>query len=723
VTYPELLDDLRRRTGSGERGPLALISLTISGAQEFLACARSTRDVWNGSYLLSYLMWSGTQRVLEDLTGAPDRESTNQFALIPALSGQPLWVRWAKRSNAEAGIAQFPNSVLLAATMGEKDAQDLAAKGIEAIGSAWRDVVDSCRRPLNGLLRGTYAEWQWNYQLEPWRVFESYSSVLALPECEDDEWRDQLEAIGLGDTENPYSALLEWSGRRLRARKARRDFEQVGEEGLRCGLCGQRSALADYDERPNSFLRGHRSAAQPSVRQRHRYWFRAGRLADFWERVTQHEPVRWRFRKGERLCAVCTVRRLAPEMHFRRKLRIVGDAVDFPSTSSIATAHWVKQVVESGKEVALDVADRFSEELRKWLSQANVQDPPEAILPYHASLGGGLRDFARCDGRWFYPETYQPEILLREYGIDPALNPAPTPALIAQIVKSVGESPDDYIALVVADGDRMGNIMTGQDDWQRLAPDRFHPTWQMELSRSLAKFAAGARSYIEGTMPGKVVYAGGEDLLAFVPRRETLRAIQAVHDLYMQMVGTDAPEGKRPTISIACVFVKHNEPLSLAIEEARHLLKEVAKKQYGRNAFATFRTTSAVTAGMKFLPASGGSAMGYLRVLEEEMAGRALSPRLIYDLQSLSDGLTDWGTTYDRVKVLHAAQRAIVKSRLPRHFAESKSKRSKNEVTEIAEHLFDALADWPTQVGAPAPDPYRVLIDLLHLVQFVTRHA
>ncbi|MCF7669992.1 MAG: type III-B CRISPR-associated protein Cas10/Cmr2 [Verrucomicrobia bacterium] len=61
----------------------AFIKFQIGPVQDFIAQARSTRDQWSGSYLLSWLMAAGLKK-LSELVG-PDA------VIYPSLSGQPLF--------------------------------------------------------------------------------------------------------------------------------------------------------------------------------------------------------------------------------------------------------------------------------------------------------------------------------------------------------------------------------------------------------------------------------------------------------------------------------------------------------------------------------------------------------------------------------------------------------------------------------------------------------
>ncbi|VVM07909.1 hypothetical protein MAMC_01881 [Methylacidimicrobium cyclopophantes] len=61
----------------------AFLLMQIGPVQEFIAQARSTRDLWSGSYLLSYLVANGLKAITDRV--GPDA------ILFPALRGQPLF--------------------------------------------------------------------------------------------------------------------------------------------------------------------------------------------------------------------------------------------------------------------------------------------------------------------------------------------------------------------------------------------------------------------------------------------------------------------------------------------------------------------------------------------------------------------------------------------------------------------------------------------------------
>src|SRR5581483_2666400 len=248
----------------------------------------------------------------------------------------------------DLSIANFPNSILIMAPAAQAD--QLGPIAERAVQSTWREICHACASTFDLERQSEYIRKQWNYQISASRVFEVYHSHLSLP-GDDREFDAELATFPLPSTAigqlNPYSVLLEWSGNRLGSRKMLRDFEQIGQEGLRCSLCGARTALADYRvDQPQKNDKGRLKHAQRKNKVRAEY----GRLRGYWDEVSKgangviDRELRHKFRRGDRLCAVCTIRRLAPSSYLNDK---IGQQVDFPSTSTLSTAQAVATVYVS----------------------------------------------------------------------------------------------------------------------------------------------------------------------------------------------------------------------------------------------------------------------------------------------------------------------------------------------------------------------------------------
>lgn len=105
------------------------------------------------------------------------------------------------------------------------------------------------------------------------------------------------------------------------------------------------------------------------------------------------------------------------------------------------------------------------------------------------------------------------------------------------------DEPYPYVACLVADGDRMGRAIDslGSADAHRA------------FSKALAGFADAARRVVEQQHRGALVYAGGDDVLAFVPLPEALACADALRTAFESATATacgSLPADKRPTLSV-----------------------------------------------------------------------------------------------------------------------------------------------------------------------------
>ena len=137
------------------------------------------------------------------------------------------------------------------------------------------------------------------------------------------------------------------------------------------------------------------------------------------------------------------------------------------------------------------------------------------------------------------------------------------------------KKPSPYYALIAADGDRMGAAI---DHLKTIESHR-------KLSGVLAEFARKAPKIVRDN-GGSPVYAGGDDVLAFVPLPNALKcAQQLAAEFARRMQEFKDIDGESPTLSLGIVITHHIEPLQDALELARRAEK-AAKKLDGKNALA-----------------------------------------------------------------------------------------------------------------------------------------
>lgn len=144
-----------------------------------------------------------------------------------------------------------------------------------------------------------------------------------------------------------------------------------------------------------------------------------------------------------------------------------------------------------------------------------------------------------------------------------------------------GDKPIPYYAILLADGDSMGKVI----DFQNEVKDH------QALSKALNEFARSVQAIVEGDLEkgghrGALVYAGGDDVLAFLPLHTVLQCAKTLADTFKKKLKDFKDKhGKPPTLSVGVVVAHHLEPLSEALALAR-AAERAAKSVRGKNALA-----------------------------------------------------------------------------------------------------------------------------------------
>jgi CRISPR-associated protein Cmr2 len=124
----------------------------------------------------------------------------------------------------------------------------------------------------------------------------------------------------------------------------------------------------------------------------------------------------------------------------------------------------------------------------------------------------------------------------------------------------------NYYAILMMDGDNMGKWFSGEnkEDYSR-------------ISQKLAHFSQEVvPSIVETDYHGRLVYAGGDDVLAFVPVDEALKIAE---ELRFAFSDEKKGLGKGATASVGLIVAHKKAPLQLVLNEVRRLEKK-AKSYY-----------------------------------------------------------------------------------------------------------------------------------------------
>lgn len=194
-----------------------------------------------------------------------------------------------------------------------------------------------------------------------------------------------------------------------------------------------------------------------------------------------------------------------------------------------------------------------------------------------------------------------------------------------------------YLAVLAADGDRMGQVLR-----KRRTPDNHR-----EFSKALTKFAAKAGSIV-AEHHGALVYSGGDDVLAFLPLDQALPCADSLRRAFASELGESGA-----SLSVGIAVGHYSEPLDLLLRWARgaeHTAKEP------RNALA-----------VALYARSGGSAITVVRPWTDEPLsawqrwvdwhrGDRLPDGCAYELRRLARELDGLGVAETEVGLLAEAE-------------------------------------------------------------------
>ncbi|MEN3334127.1 MAG: CRISPR-associated protein Cmr2, partial [Blastocatellia bacterium] len=222
-------------------------------------------------------------------------------------------------------------------------------------------------------------------------------------------------------------------------------------------------------------------------------------------------------REGERLCGVGLLKR-----HGNRQ----GDD-SFFSTSHVAALPLMDNLRnESLKDESLRVGNKkaFDKYLEK-LKELGVKDHDFNSVPVPKGTTSHPV-FGRSDGHLIFSER------LGEFfdtNAKDKAQAAENKGKLKQAKSALDEllkdnlkvkSPKPYYALLHADGDRMGEAIDAQDSKAN----------HKAISKCLSEFATTVRRIVEEEHSGSLVYAGGDDVLAFLPLHEALFCARKLAD-------------------------------------------------------------------------------------------------------------------------------------------------------------------------------------------------
>jgi len=545
------------------------LHFTLGPVQGFVAQARRTRDLWAGSYLLSYLAGFAMKA---------SKESRCEI-VIPDVKNDLLYQAIAAgkkpgQTDDASQVGSLPNRFKAEVPDGVD-----GKVCVEAIAKKWGDIANEVRTELNKLLDTAKVDPKiWHRQI-------------------DHHW-DCAWVISDDDSV-------------LDIRKNLRNHHPPPEPGEKCTVCGERQELSGL------------GMGSGKSRKEMGEWWGKVRVAvfDTEEGGKVKGATLFDLKKNERLCAVCLVKRAFVFPDIAKQVVGWKVPVNYPSTSYMAAVDWIIRVFqECGNQNVSDQVHSFvsaAEEAKVWFSERTTQikeieetaksipalqtkvkvtsDAERKIyVPLweaFASLDGDAffksainnpRDFEvdgdseRTDPCWVEKSRENP----KRKALEDALK-ALQDVLQQQSGKSRKATP--FYALLLMDGDGMGKLLSTHKDKQG------------GISEALAQFTKTVPDIVEDCN-GRLIYAGADDVFALMPLNKAIECARLCRQAYMQAFndqfggprnpGAQVPKEYETTISAAIEYSHMQTALGVVVKDAHRLLDGVAKDRCGRDGLA-----------------------------------------------------------------------------------------------------------------------------------------
>jgi CRISPR-associated protein Cmr2 len=488
------------------------IHFTIGPVQGFLAQARRTRDLWSGSFLLSYLSGCAMAEIRK-----PDGPWEGNI-IIPDVTEDPL-LRWIEKRQEDGEspprIGTLPNRFQATAA----DPAEAAKAAAICVKNSWETIADKIWKKYVECVAfefGKETKEIWDRQVESF--WEIYWTVGNLPTMEARKnWRF-------------YS---DW-----------RDGRPTIEGGDHCTIMGDWQEISGY-------VRAGDSKKQDK----------------FWNEL-RLKTGGMDLRSGERLCSIALIKRMFPKVS-EETIGWEVKADRWPSTLYVAAIPWLNSLLERSDLAA--EADEYATKAIEVAGHIERQGVSDRVF---GERGKGYT-FLEIDGNFYFEGALKDSgrTLLKETP-DNGDEPHEVREKRKDLIRSLNElcdrsgiKPFPFYGMLLMDGDSMGKLIRLQGE---------------KVSRALASFTNEVGDIVK-KYEGVLIYAGGDDVLAMLPRPRALSCANAISKEFELAFERE----KIPaTISASVVFANYRVPLRSVMREVHSILDDIAKEENGRGSIA-----------------------------------------------------------------------------------------------------------------------------------------
>lgn len=476
-----------------------LLLFTIGPVQSFIAQARKTSDLAAGSRILSDLIKTA----------------------IDAVGRENIVFPYAPQDNTEWNdIKSLPNRfVAMLSSDSDSNVEAIAQQAKERVESKWEKIAQKALGK------------NWNEEAAAAQVSQHLDiNWVAIP-CTDDYRAD-------------YAKLEQLMG----AIKNSRTFsqfsynEQIGEQGRKCSLDGERNALF-------------------------------------------YRPIEGRDPKDKKAPAYITSAAIE-----------VGKGNNLDQGEALSAVSYVKRIYSNTNEKTFESTAEIAllDVLTKMNNNSNAKMCKIILLKANAQLFFEENALSKARREKILKNTEEApsddSVIERCY------------KNFWKEAKEKKHSELKYYAILTFDGDSMGKWLSGDTS---LLPEKDvvgNPIdlqqFQKDFSRELSQFAKHASEMIdkekEGEKWGRTVYAGGDDFLGFINLNYLFKALISLRKAYREMVSDKLKEkyglSRELSFSAGICIAHYKEPLSIVLKTA-HEAQEAAKNTYEKEEKDAFGLT------------------------------------------------------------------------------------------------------------------------------------
>ncbi|MEI6104001.1 MAG: type III-B CRISPR-associated protein Cas10/Cmr2 [Methanothrix sp.] len=349
--------------------------------------------------------------------------------------------------------------------------------------------------------------------------------------------------------------------------------------------------------------------------------------------------MKLRLSDAEQLCAVGLTKRLGR--------RPDGKNAVFPSVVRVAADPWIRGI----RRHPGDKANRILDEIEACCREGENS--------FSTGIGDRLYQEFRSDGHILYPSRLARakedlnDILDQDEDnpyIDDLVKLDRIEKAVNQLQKKddgglgLGE-PNQYLAVLKADGDRMGKALFTIDSVDN----------HRAFSGLLAEFASDAKRIVEEEYHGCMVFSGGDDVLAFLPLDTCLGAARALHDGFREkgekLTALQGYSCSPLTLSVGIAIGHYLEPLENLLNfgnEAEKAAKDGRDAQDERDGLAVHiypRSGAPIKIREKWLPEKANGLDERLRKWAKMHCENKLPDSAAYEMRELAEDYKDWKTS------------------------------------------------------------------------------